>query len=66
VSLRLFHVLFIALSIALSAVVSAWGVQRFLDRGESSGLVLAVVFIVAGLSMVVYGSRYFQKLKELE
>ena len=64
-SLRVFHVLFIALSVALSATVAAWGVQQYLANGESGSLVLAGTFFVAGLALVVYGSRYFHKLKEL-
>ena len=64
-SLRAFHVLFIALSVALSAVVSAWGVQQYRSGGEIGALVLAGAFFVAGLALVVYGSRYFNKLKEL-
>ena len=64
-SLRVFHVLFIALSIALSAMVAGWGVQQYLTLGDRGGLVLAAVFFVVGLALVLYGSKYFQKLKEL-
>ena len=64
-SLRIFHVLFIALSIVLSAMVAGWGVQQYLTLGDRSGLVLAGVFFVIGLALVLYGSRYFRKLKEL-
>lgn len=64
-SLRIFHVLFIALSIALSAMVAGWGIQQYLTLGDRGGLVLAAVFFVVGLALVVYGSKYFQKLKEL-
>jgi hypothetical protein len=66
VSLRAFHILFIALSVALSATVAAWGVQRYLADSDSGALALAGTFFVAGLALVVYGSRYFQKLKELQ
>lgn len=64
-SLRLFHVLFIALAIALSAMVTGWGIQQYLTLGDKSGLVLAGVFFIIGLALVLYGSRYFRKLKEL-
>ncbi len=64
-SLRIFHILFIALSIALSAMVAGWGVQQYLTLGDKGGLVLAGVFFIIGLALVVYGTRYFHKLKEL-
>ena len=64
-SLRVFHVLFIALSIALSAMVAGWGVQQYLASQGRDGLILAGVFFVVGLALVVYGARTFQKLKEL-
>lgn len=64
-SLRIFHVLFIALSIALSAMVAGWGVQQYLTLGDKGGLVIAGVFFVVGLALVLYGTKYFQKLKEL-
>ena len=64
-SLRIFHILFIALSIALSAMVAGWGVQQYLTLGEKGGLVLAAVFFLIGCALVVYGTRYFHKLKEL-
>ena len=64
-SLRVFHVLFIVLSIALSAMVGAWAVQGYRQSGELASLSLAVVFFLAGFAMVVYGVRFFRKLKEL-
>lgn len=64
-SLRIFHVLFIVLSIALSAVVGAWSVQQYRAGAGAGALALAVVFFVAGLGLVLYGAKYFHKLKEL-
>ena len=64
-SLRAFHVLFIVLSIAMSAFVGAWGFNRYRAGEGAEGLILAVVFFVFGLALVVYGARYFAKLKEL-
>ena len=63
--LRIFDVLLVALAIALSAMVAGWGVQQYLTLGEKSGLVLAAVFFLIGCALVVYGTRYFHKLKEL-
>ena len=65
-SLRIFHVLFISASILLAAVAGGWGVQQFLETGSGVGLATGIAFFVAGVGMVVYGVRYFHKLKELE
>ena len=64
-SLRIFHVLFVALSIALSAMVAGWGIQQYLTLGDRGGLWLAAFFFVVGLALVLYGAQYFKKLKEL-
>ena len=65
-SLRIFHVLFITLSVAMAAVVGGWGVQRYRNDGDSGALALGGIFFLLGLALVVYGTRYFRKLKELE
>lgn len=46
-------------------MVAGWGVQQYLTLGDRGGLVLAGVFFVVGLALVVYGTKYFHKLKEL-
>lgn len=65
-SLRAFHILFIALSVVMTAVVGGWGVERYLEAGSRSGLAIAATFVAGGVLLVVYGSRYFKKLRELE
>lgn len=65
-SLRIFHVLFITLSVAMAAVVGGWGVQRYWVHGDAKGLALGILFFGLGVALVVYGTRYFRKLKELE
>ena len=64
-SLRAFHIAFIVVSIALSLVVTVWGVREFL--GASSGAALAVGCLAAltGVALVIYGTRFFRKLQEL-
>ncbi len=64
-SLRAFHLLFIALSIVMSALVGGWGLQRWLAGGEAAGLALGAFFFLFGFALVVYGVRTFRKLKEL-
>jgi hypothetical protein len=64
-SLRSFHLFFIAVSILLAALVGAWGVQSYRATGETSGLWLGVLFFVLGFILVVYGLKVRRKLRDL-
>ncbi len=64
-SLRAFHVVFIVVSIALTVVVAAWGVQRYVVADEIGPLTVAALAVASGAALVVYGSRFFKKLQEL-
>ena len=65
-SLSSFHIVFIVASILLSAAVGAWGVQQYLHQGSAAGLVLAIAFVASGLLLLVYGWKYFTKLRSLD
>jgi len=65
-SLRFFHVIFIVLCVAMAALVGGWSLHRYVEAGRGSDLALAVTFFVFGFVLVLYGMRYFHKLKELE
>jgi hypothetical protein len=64
-SLRIFHVIFIIASIALSLFVAVWAIREYQATHSAGALALGIVFVVAGIAMVVYGQRWFKKLKEL-
>ena len=64
-SLRIFHVVFIIASIALSLFVAVWAIREWQATHSAGALALGIVFVAAGLAMVVYGQRWFKKLKEL-
>jgi hypothetical protein len=64
-SLRAFHIAFIVVSIALSAVVTAWGVREFLAAGATSPLLVGIGAALTGTALVIYGTRFFRKLQEL-
>ena len=64
-SLKIFHIVFIALSVLLSAGLGAWGIQRYLADGSGGGLALGVLFFVTGAVLLVYGIRFWKKMKEL-
>lgn len=65
-SLKIFHIVFIVLSILLSAGVGAWGVRSYLADGSGSHLALGVVFFLAGAGLVVYGVSFLKKMREID
>lgn len=64
-SLKIFHIIFIALSVVLSAGLGAWGVQSYLADGSRGGLAFGVLFFVTGAVLLVYGIRFWRKMKDL-
>jgi len=64
-SLRIFHIIFVTLSIALSVFVTIWGVREFLSSRSVAALILAFVFLALGVLLVFYAGRVFKKLREL-
>lgn len=64
-SLKIFHLVFIALSVLMAAVVGGWGVSRYLADGGVGGLALGVGFFLAGAALLVYGVRVVRKFREI-
>jgi steroid 5-alpha reductase family enzyme len=64
-SLRSFHLFFIAASVLLAAWVGVWGVQSWLATRSGGDLALGLLFVVLGLVLLVYGLRVRKKLREL-
>lgn len=64
-SLRSFHLFFIAASIALSAMVTVWGIRSWMDTRETGDLALGVFFLVVGILLALYGLKVRKKLRDL-
>ena len=64
-SLRIFHIVFISVSVALTLYIAVWGVREFVMSRSTLGISMALIAVVGGASLVWYGSRVFHKLKEL-
>ncbi len=64
-SLRIFHIIFVTVSIALSVFVAIWGVREYMATHSSGALALAGVFLVGGILLVAYAGKAFRKLKDL-
>jgi hypothetical protein len=66
VSLKAFHLLFIALAILMCLYVGAWGIAEYRGR-EAAGGALALGVACFGLAgvLAVYGVRVWRKLQAL-
>ena len=64
-SLKIFHVVFIALSVIMSASLAVWGIQGYMADGSLDALALGSIFFVTGAVLLVYGIRFWKKMKEL-
>jgi uncharacterized membrane protein len=64
-SLRSFHVFFIAVSILLSVWVGVWGIDRYRSAGDVSGLTFAILFLLVGIVLLFYWVQVRRKLREL-
>ena len=64
-SLKFFHLVFIALSILMAVLVGGWGVNRYLADGSTSELVLGIGFFLAAVALLVYGVKVVRKFREI-
>ncbi|NOS99568.1 MAG: hypothetical protein HOP29_02965 [Phycisphaerales bacterium] len=64
-SLKAFHIVFIAVSIALSAFMAVWGVVHYRRSGATGDLALALSFVALGGVLVVYSNWFVRKLRAL-
>jgi hypothetical protein len=64
-SLRIFHIIFVVVSVLLCLFVGVWGIRHYGVEHDGSSLALAVIFLGCGAALVVYGFRVYRKLKEL-
>ncbi|MFL6198374.1 MAG: hypothetical protein ACJ76J_04300 [Thermoanaerobaculia bacterium] len=65
-SLRSFHLFFIAASIVLSAAVGVWGIRSWMDTRATGDLALGAFFFVAGIVLALYGLKVRKKLRDLD
>jgi hypothetical protein len=62
-SLKAFHLVFIAASILLAFAVAGWGVQSYVTRGGGEDLLLAMISLAGGIGLVIYGMKVRRKLR---
>lgn len=64
-SLRLVHLVFIALSVVLTAFFAAWAAGRYRAAHEAAYGVAALAALAAGAALAAYGAAFRRKTKSL-
>ncbi len=64
-SLRMFHLVFIGISVVLAAFVAAWAVQQFQAVHAVGYVAVAVLSLAAGGGLIAYGAAFQRKTKRL-
>ena len=64
-SLKAFHVFFIALSVLMSFGVAGWNGAAYRQDGGAAYLAQAIGWGIAGVGLLVYGVLFLRKIKRL-
>jgi hypothetical protein len=64
-SLRAFHLLFIALSVVLAAFMAAWALGQYQTDHQIGYVFTCVVSLAAAAGLAVYGAAFQRKTKRL-
>jgi hypothetical protein len=65
-SLRMFHLVFIAVSVILAAFVAAWAGQQFRTLNDITYAVTAVAALATGVGLGFYGAAFQRKTRKLK
>jgi len=64
-SLRSFHLFFIAATVVLAAWVGVWGIQSWQANRSGSDLAVGLLFFALGVVLLIYGLRVRRKLRAI-
>jgi uncharacterized membrane protein YhdT len=64
-SLRAFHIVFVIVTVALSAYIALWGITAYTRSHNTGALGLGILFLFTAVALIVYGKKAYAKLKEL-
>ena len=64
-SLRAFHLLFIAMSVVLAAFLAAWAIGQYRISAEPGYLAAGVAAIASALALAAYGTAFQKKTRGL-
>ncbi len=64
-SLKMFHLVFIAVSVILAAFVAAWAGQQYTVASDLTYAVTAIAALASGVGLAFYGAAFQRKTKQL-
>ena len=64
-SLKAFHIVFVAVSVLLTLGLSAWCFSNWRQDGQMMDLVWAGVALASTVGLVIYGKYVLKKLKNI-
>jgi steroid 5-alpha reductase family enzyme len=64
-SLKAFHIVFIAASVVLMLILCGWCIGNYRDEGRVMDLVWGALAFAAALGLVAYGRAVLKKLKHI-
>ena len=64
-SLKAFHIFFIAISTLMCFGIAAWRLSSYFETGELNPLAQGAAAGIAGVILLVYGIGFMRKFKEL-
>ena len=64
-SLKAFHIFFIAISTLMTFGFAFWLVEQYATSGEAVTLGGAVVAAILGIGLIVYARRFLRKLRHV-
>jgi hypothetical protein len=64
-SLRAFHLFFIALSVILAAFFAAWSLGEYRSAHQLGDAVTGAVSLAAGIGLAAYGAAFQRKTRNL-
>lgn len=64
-SLRAFHLFFIALSVILAAFFAAWAAGQYRELHEAGYAATGLVSLAAAIALALYGAAFQRKTKYL-
>lgn len=64
-SLKAFHILFIALSTMLAVGFGVWSVRMYAAAQGGGYMVMGVLSFACAVALLVYGYKFWQKLRHI-
>ena len=64
-SLKIFLIVFICCSVAITLGFSVWAFMMYQQNTQTGYLLAAIAAIGSGIGLIVYGSNFLKKMKKI-